>query len=145
MEYCGTIWDPKTTIDSDKLERVQRQAARWARGQYGIVSVTSLLKDLKWPSLSERRKHQRLSLLYQILHKKIAVPPEENFISRTSRPIRGALNQIKLYRPTASYRASPLWHSTIFRTIPEWNDLPASVAEADSVTTFRSRLTTLRP
>ena len=145
MEYCCTIWDPTKTTDSDKLERVQRQSARWARGQYGIISVTDLLKDLKWTSLSERRKDQRLALMYQILHSNIAVPPEENYITRTNRPARGALNQTKLNRPIASYKASPLWHSTVFRTIPEWNNLPASVAETDSVTTFRSRLAALRP
>ena len=33
MEYCDTIWDPTVKDYSEKLERVQRKAARWAKGQ----------------------------------------------------------------------------------------------------------------
>ena len=48
MEYAAAIWDTTIQKDIDSLERVQRKAARWARGQYGEVSVTALLKELGW-------------------------------------------------------------------------------------------------
>ena len=46
LKYCATIWDRTLKCDITKLEQIQRKAARWARGQYGIVSVTRLLRDL---------------------------------------------------------------------------------------------------
>ena len=48
LEYCATIWDPTLKCDITKLEQIQRKAARRARGEYGIVSVTRLLRDLGW-------------------------------------------------------------------------------------------------
>ena len=45
MEYCRAIWDPVLKRDVDKLERVQRQGARWAKGAHGIVSVSGILTE----------------------------------------------------------------------------------------------------
>ena len=57
LDYCGAIWDPTVKAEADQLEAVQRRAARWARGSYGIVSVTALLKDLQWLNLADRRRN----------------------------------------------------------------------------------------
>ena len=41
LEYCCTIWDPTLKGGVGWIERVQRQAAHWARGEYlynGIYS-----------------------------------------------------------------------------------------------------------
>ena len=131
--------------DISSIERVQRKAARWARGKYGEVSVTALLKELGWSDLVDRRRNQRLILIYKIFHNLIAIPPESVNIVRTRRSARHSKNPEKLQQPRASYKASPLWRSTVFRSIPEWNKLPASVAEADSLQAFKSRLAALKP
>ena len=145
MEYCTSIWDPTLKKDVDCLERVQRKAARWACGKYGIVSVTALLKQLEWADLSDRRRNQRLILLYKSLHDLIAVPPGDVCFIRANRPPKDGLNRDKLQRPHASDQHSPLWHSLAFRTIPEWNNLPASIAEADSLDIFKGRLIAHKP
>ena len=46
LEYCCTIWDPTLKGETKRIERVQRQAAHWAMGEYGMTSVTRLLKEL---------------------------------------------------------------------------------------------------
>ena len=61
LEYCSSIWDPILNKDSDSIEKVQRKAASWGHGQYGSVSVTQLLKDLKWRPLANRRRDHGLS------------------------------------------------------------------------------------
>ena len=147
LEYCAPIWDPTKKSDIYNLERIQRRSARWATNTYGeefgTISVTGILKNLGWEELSDRRRKQRLMLLYNIVHSLLAVPPEEVNIHRAAaRSARGSHNY-KLQRPKASHQSSPLWTSPIFRTIPEWNNLPASIAEADSITTFKSRLSPL--
>jgi hypothetical protein len=35
-------------------EFVQRRAACWAHGAYGIISITALLRDVGWLSLTDR-------------------------------------------------------------------------------------------
>ena len=145
LEYCSSIWDPILNKDSDSIEKVQRKAARWARGQYGSISVTQLLKDLKWRPLADRRRDHRIILLYKILHGSVNIPPETVDIRKSKRTPRGVSNPDKLERPRATRKSSPLWNSTVFRTIPEWNQLPASIAEADSITSFKSRLACASP
>ena len=38
MEYGATVWDPYQKYNSDKVERVQRQAARFVKSRYSSVS-----------------------------------------------------------------------------------------------------------
>ena len=75
LEYCSSIWDPIFNKDSDSIEKVQRKAACWARDQYGSISVTQLLKDLKWRPLADRRRDHWIILLYRILHGSVNIPP----------------------------------------------------------------------
>ena len=49
----------------NKLEGVQRNAARFVCGEYRRgpgISVTALLKELQWSSLADRRQIARLTL-----------------------------------------------------------------------------------
>ena len=105
--------------------------------------MTKLLKDLGWKDLVNRRREQRLLLLYRIMYGHLAVPPKEVDLIKSERSSRKGSHA--LVRPSGSRPSSPLWKSTVFRTIPEWYNLPSSVAEADSLTSFKSRLAALSP
>ena len=50
LEYASTVWYPNTTItDINKVEAVQKRAARLATREYRYTSsVTAMLKDLTW-------------------------------------------------------------------------------------------------
>ena len=140
LEYCGAIWDPSGKEEIDSLEVIQRRAARWARGAHGIISITALLRDLGWLSLADRRRNQRLCIFYKILHGDLDIPPDSIDITRhTGRTTRGS-HQWKLNRISAGDRHSPLWKATVIRTIPEWNSLSSGTVAADSLVTFKSRL-----
>ena len=139
LEYCGSIWDPTVKQEVDMVEVVQRRAARWARGAYGIISVTALLRDLGWLSLTDRRRNQRLCLFYKILHGDLDIKPSAVDLRPVNRFTRGS-HQWKLQRISAGDKHSPLWKSTILRTIPEWNNLSAPIVQAGSFTSFKSQL-----
>ena len=143
LEYCCTIWDPTLQKHQSALERIQRQAAWWTRSQYGTVSVTGLLWDLGWKDLANQCRDQRLILLYKIINGHLAIPPDEVNTKKTQRKSRK--DDHLLERSRASHRSSPLWPSTIFRTIPKWNQLPATVAGDDTVASFKGRLAALSP
>ena len=74
VEYSGGIWDTTVDAERDMLEMVQHRAARWSRGAWGIISVTALLNELNWQTLSDRRRDQRLSLFYKIINKDLNIP-----------------------------------------------------------------------
>ena len=62
MEYAAPIWDPYTKDNIQLLEAVQRRAARFVCNKYSRhESVTSMLQDLDWPLLEQRRAESRLS------------------------------------------------------------------------------------
>ena len=65
LEYCCAIWDPHQVGEVNKLEGVQRNAARFVCSEYRRgpgISVTALLKELQWPSLADRQQIARLTL-----------------------------------------------------------------------------------
>ena len=56
MENGATVWDPSQKYNSDKIERVQRRAARFVKSRYSrYSSVSDMLDVLGWPPLSQTR------------------------------------------------------------------------------------------
>ena len=47
LEYCGSVWDPTLKGEAEKLKRVQKRGAHWARG-----AVASFLLLLYWTTLA---------------------------------------------------------------------------------------------
>ena len=55
LEYSCSIWDPYTHDNINKLEMVQRRAARYVQNNYhNTSSATSMIDTLGWPTLAER-------------------------------------------------------------------------------------------
>ena len=74
IEYASTVWDPHQKTLIDKVEMVQRKAARWVCGDWGRTSsVSSMLSDLEWASLAHRRYISKTVILYKIKHAQIAI------------------------------------------------------------------------
>ena len=75
LEYRATVWHPHQKYNTDKLEMVQRQAARFVKGRYGMYeSVTQMLEELTWVPLSKRRENARLILFYKIVNNLAMIP-----------------------------------------------------------------------
>ena len=88
LEYSSTVWDPFYQIDIDRLERVQRRAARFVFNDYKpLSSVTSMVSQHGWKPLAERRREHRLSLLYKIINGLVAIPADTHlhFNTRNTR------------------------------------------------------------
>ena len=85
LEYGSTVWYPHTTIDINKVEAVQRRAARWAIRDYRYTSsVTTMLKDLNWPPLDQRHIDSRLLMMYKVTYDLVAIPASD-YLIRNSR------------------------------------------------------------
>ena len=64
LEYSSTVWDPYTSTAINKIEAVQRRAARVITSQYERnASATAMLAELNLQTLAERRRIARLLLL----------------------------------------------------------------------------------
>ena len=70
LEYACEVWDGCCLRDSDKLERLQLEAARIITGLPQFSSKESLYFETGWETLECRRHRRKLSLLYKIHNQK---------------------------------------------------------------------------
>ena len=78
--YAERAWDPYYQQDIKKLERVQRQAARFITKDYRTREpgcVNRMLQDLNLPPLAELHRQARLGLIHVI---------QDNWRSHPSHP-----------------------------------------------------------
>ena len=70
LETCSAAWDPHQQYLQDKLESVQKRAARFITSNYNYEpgSMTAILEELKLPALKERRQQNRLILMNKSLN-----------------------------------------------------------------------------
>ena len=102
LEYGSTKWSPHTNQDINKLENVQRRAARWVMQNYQqSSSVTAMLQDLNWRTLGQRSIDGRLVLLYKVTYDLVAIPAHGYLIRNTRQSPR---NHSMAYRQILALR-----------------------------------------
>ena len=137
LEYCSTIWNPHTKDLTYKLEMVQRRAARYVTNRYhNTSSVTSMLDHLQWESLESRRTKAQLTMFYKITNDLVDIPADQYLIP--SKTNTRSCHSKKFRQPTTS--TSYYKNSFFPRTIAVWNNLPANVAEASDLVSFKQGL-----
>ena len=137
LEYASPAWDTTSSEGIVKLEKVQRQAARFVHGNYTERDpgcVTRMVSDLGWETLESRRKKDRLTTLYTIRHRLVNMDTGD-VLRLNDRLIRG---QQRLYQPTVNVK---VYKDTFFpRTIQDWNCLPAVVTDSPAIKEFSAGL-----
>ena len=136
VEYAAAVWDPYTKEHINKLERIQRRAARVvSNDHHQSSSVTEMLKALDWPSLECRRQASRLTTLYKadkgtVMIKSAYLQPAPTRSRRTHNKQFTRLQSNKDVR----------MHSFFPRSIKEWNALPQETVSAPSADAFHKRI-----
>ena len=141
LEYASPVWDPHQTDEVETLNKIQRRAARWVSNRFRQTSsVESIILELKWPSLQDRRTKAGLETFYKYhniitINSKYAPKPSSKRLSRR----RNNSCAYDIPNCRTSY-----WQKSFFpRTIPEWNHLPEDVASTETLDLFKSRLAAL--
>ena len=136
LEYSCSVWDPYKQGEIDALEMVNRRAARLVYNkswrQQG-VSPTALLEELGWHTLEERRRQQRLAMLYRIENHLIAV--QSTRLQRPARQTRGHQHKYQVIATTHDI----VKFSFFQRTIRDWNSLPSETVAAPTLGTFKQK------
>ena len=137
LEYISSVWDPYTEKSIDKLEAVQRRAARFVLNRYhNTSSVSRLIEQLRWASLEQRRKTTRLGTIYKIHHGLIQCPiTRSKLVPPPPRQRLTHNQQFCLINTRTHYRCG----SFLPRTVRDWNHLPSETVEAATADAFVSR------
>jgi hypothetical protein len=136
LDYSGSIWDPYQKKYINKVEMVQRRAARFVMNRYhNRSSVSEMLEQLKWESLVHRRAVARIKNFFKIQNCLIAVPiPSCMIFSQRPRP--GHPHQYLIpHCNTESYR-----QSFFPRALRQWNGLPVNITSLSSIPQFSAAL-----
>ena len=104
-----------------------------------MSSVTDMLQYLDWESLESRREKIQLTLLFKVIQDLVDIPASAYL---TPASTRTRANHTKKLRQISS-KSDAYKHSFFPLTIPVWNSLPATVAEAPDLVSFKHGLSTL--
>ena len=78
FDYPSSVWDPHRTTDINRVEQVQRRAARFEqRNSWDRTPgcVSRMVRELGWPPLVDRRREHRLTMLYKIQRGLVDINP----------------------------------------------------------------------
>ena len=88
-EYASCVWDPHYDSHVLDLEKVQRRAARWVCSDNNYnMSVTTLLSQLHWHSLQDRRKYAKLTLFHNAIYHNTALEIPDYYMPMQSSTTR---------------------------------------------------------
>ena len=132
LEYSCSVWDPHTSGQINAIEMVQRKAARFCLNRYQKTdSVSSMLEELQWDSLTTRRGASRLTVFHRAYNNEgclydlsSKITPAPDYRLRNSNPFR--VNSITCKKNIGHYSFLP-------RSIREWNALPSTILNNSSV------------
>ena len=137
LEYASSVWDPWQQNDLHRLEMVQRRAAWYVTNRcHNTSSVSSMIEQLEWTTLQERRKHIRLLMMYKLKNNILRVDASSKLIPN-ERPSRNNNEQaLRIPSCKTTVRTDSLYP----RTIKEWNILPNCTVSALSPESFKAQL-----
>ncbi|XP_072023123.1 uncharacterized protein [Amphiura filiformis] len=139
VEYSSSTWDPYTQVLNNKLEMVQRRAARFVSGDYKSKSqgcMTELLRQLDWESLQSRRKCRRLTILQKAITGHLSLPVGK-LLQPAPRTSRHTNSQAFA---TLAATKDCYKNSYLPRTIRDWNSIPDSIAKRQEPNTFKAAI-----
>ena len=81
MEYGGIIWDPYTETNINRLERIQRQAARFITENYRSREEGSV-SNIDLQELKERRTSQKPIFLYKVVEGLVPAIESDDYLKK---------------------------------------------------------------
>ncbi|XP_070198630.1 uncharacterized protein [Littorina saxatilis] len=165
LEYGAVVWDPYYKQDVERLERIQRLAARFIMKDYVSKDpgcVTKMLEYLQLPTLQERRQQLRLTMLFKIINGLVPALPPDSFLTPVSvsrrrvKPKayegyesqnilqRQATNNSRCFKAPTS-KTDQYRNSFFIKTVIEWNNLSEATVTLTTPSAFSSALGGQKP
>ena len=135
VKYASVVWSPYTKHNINKIEKVQRRAARWVTNDYcSYCSVTDMLSNLGWRSLENRRTDTRLAMFYKIIYGLVAIPLPSYFEHPEvyTRHMH-SLSYRQIHTSVCYYKYSFFPISIVL-----WNKLPADLVLVSDLDSFKT-------
>ena len=96
-----------------------------------------MMKDLGWETLQRKRKVNRLTMMYKIVNKHVAFPPNDH-ISSNTRNSRTVVCSHSAQLKVRSVEIENYRNSFFPKTIIEWNNLKKDLVDCQNVLSFKA-------
>ena len=136
LEYATPIWNPYKKIEIDKIEKVQKFFTRQLYRKCGMkyVQYSERCATLSIETLEIRRNIYDICLLHKICYHQTNLLHTEIF-QFSSRPKRKHDYQIIVKQKNNLTK-----NSFVNRTVMQWNNLPAEIANTSNSVLFKYKL-----
>ncbi len=147
-EYGAPVLGNMPKCLTEKLEGMQYQAGLLITGLPRSTSYASVLDEMGWQTLEERRTTLRMTLFYKIMRNQ-SVPTylteilgksiaNQNFIP--SYNTRGHMQRIDVLHDPGLYGRQKYVQDTFFPlSIKEWNNLDREIAQSENHIEFKNK------
>ena len=133
LEYASTCWNPHSKSNIDKIEAVQRRAARFVLNDYDYSPncglSTKIHHILKWHPLQHRRAVADLCMFYKIRNNLVNIPFPAIVIQ--------SVKSVDYYKHIQVLRSEAFKYQFFVRGVRLWNTLPHDIILKPSVSSFR--------
>ena len=139
LEYGSVVWDNCTQEQSGLIESVQYEAARIITGLRKGTSRVKLYSELGWDSLQNRRKKQKLILMFKALQGELPNYMTENIMSHINQEPNYNLRNLRIFT-TPQCRTKSYKESFFPSVLDLWNHLDNDTRNGISLSSFRNKL-----
>ena len=123
----GNYFNPYTIQAKKRIEMVQRRAARYATNRYqNTSSVIDMLEDLDWDTHETGRSKSQVTMMFKIINGLVDISAADFVFPASTRTRSHHSKKLRQYATSTD----TLKYSFFPCTIPLWNSLPATLAEA---------------
>ncbi|KAK6183707.1 hypothetical protein SNE40_011134 [Patella caerulea] len=139
LEYSSEVWDNCGKVNSERLEKLQTEAARIVTGLTSYASLESIYKESGWETLKTRRLVRKLSLFYKIVNEQTPqyltdlvpdmVSQNNNYDLRNSQDLSQSLIRLSAYQ-----------NSFFPSTVKLWNSLDLQLRQLPTFSLFKKKL-----
>ena len=139
IDYGCSVWYNTTSKNLEKLQKVQNYAARIISGNfdYIIVRSISLIRSLKWMTISERCEYFTAMLMFKTINGLVPNYLSDSIVLASEAHDRDTRLSLDVHIP--SHNSSALKRSFIYNGSVLWNALPEEIKASDSLFTFKKR------
>lgn len=138
LNYADTVWGGCGSKNKNKLQRTQNAAVKSMLGMRKYDSASEALKKAHLLPLEEKRKIHEGVYVHKALKGNLPLAVCRQFQQQQSQMNNRSTNRKILTIPkhkTEKYKNSPF-----YRTISTWNNIPQSIKDSETTTTFKHNL-----
>ena len=134
MKYGAIVWDPYTTSDINKLERIQRRAARFITGDYKTREEGSVTKMV--PAINSSDSLVKSKPKRKIKPKRFDNFENVNIVNNSDKNNSKALETtVTSICNTEQYK-----NSFFIKSVIHWNQLDEEIVHAKTVESFKTAI-----